>query len=124
MHQHVHDGVYQSLQLLDPALSKVLMLIMWLTLPIINAVSPQDFLDLVADFNLGSITDELSGSSPSPDLVLQSVDELPISLNGINISDEGLHTNKNLGDGGTRVNSWSIQIDGVCSDWYIPPVDI
>ena len=104
----VHDGVYQSLQLLDPALSKVLMLIMWLTLPIINAVSLQNFLDLVADFHLGSIADELSGSSSSPDLVFQSVEELPISINGINISHKGLHTNKNLGNGGTRVNSWGI----------------
>jgi len=120
----VHDGIDQSFQLLDPALSKVLMLIMWLTLPIINAVSPQDFLDLVADFHLGSITNELSGSSPSPDLILQSVDELPISLNGINISDKGLHTNKNLGNGGSRVNSWSIGIDGVLGNWLIPPVDI
>jgi len=39
----VHDGVDQCLQLLDPVLSKVLILIMWLTLPIINAVSLQDF---------------------------------------------------------------------------------
>ena len=104
----VHDGVDQSLQLLNPAFSKVLMLIMRLTLPIINAVSSQDFLDLVTDFHLGSITDELSGSSPSPDLVFQSVDELPISLNGIDIGDKGLHANKNLGNGGTRVNSWGI----------------
>ena len=104
----IHDGVDQSLQLLDPAFSKVLMLIMGLTLPIIDAVSPQDFLDLVTDFHLGSIAYELSGSSPSPDLVFQSVDELPISLNGIDISDKGLHTNKNLGYGGTRVNSWGI----------------
>ncbi len=53
----VHDGVRQSLQLMDPALSKILMLIMWLTLPIINTVSSQDFLDLVADFDLDLITD-------------------------------------------------------------------
>jgi len=58
----VHDGVYQNLQLLDPVLSKVLMLIMWLTLPIIDAVSPQDFLDLVANFHLGLITDKLVGA--------------------------------------------------------------
>jgi len=100
----VHDGVDQSLQLLDPVLRKVLMLIMWVTLPIINAVSPQNFLDLVADFDLGAVTDELSRSSLCPDLILQSVDELPISLNDINISYEGFHTNKNLTDGGTRVN--------------------
>jgi hypothetical protein len=120
----VHDGVYQSLQLLDPVLSKVLMLIMQPTLPIIDAVSPQDFLDLVTYFHLGSITYKLRGGSPSPDLVFQSIDELPISLNGIDISDKGLHTNKNLGYGGTRVNSWGVRVDGVHGNWLIPPVNI
>ena len=61
----VHDGVDQSLQLLDPALSKILMLILWFTLPIIDAVSMQDFLDLVADFHLGAVADEHSWGSPS-----------------------------------------------------------
>jgi len=120
----VHDGVDQSLQLLDPALSKVLMLIMQLTLPIINAVSLQDLLELVADFDLGMVTDELGRSFPCPDLILQCVDELLINFNGINISYEGFYANKNLSDGGTRVNSWSIGIDGVHGNRLIPPVNI
>jgi len=33
------------------------MLVMRLTLSIVNAVSPQDFLDLFADFKLGLIAD-------------------------------------------------------------------
>jgi len=102
----VHDGIDQSLQLLDPAFSKVLMLIMWLPLPIIDTVSTQDFFDLVADLHLGAVTDELSLGSPCPDLVFQSIDELLIGFNGINISDKGFDTNKDLSDGGTRVNSW------------------
>jgi len=58
----VHDGIDQCVQLLDPALSKVLMLIMGLTLSIINAVSTQNFLELVADSILCLITDECSGA--------------------------------------------------------------
>jgi len=81
----VHDGVYQGLQLLDLALSKILVLIMWLTLPIINAICAQNFFDLVADFHLGSITYELGGSTAGPDLVFQGIDELPIRLNGVDI---------------------------------------
>ena len=54
----VHDGVNQILQLLDPAFSKVLMLVMWLALPNIDAVSLQDSLDLVTNFHLGSIADD------------------------------------------------------------------
>jgi len=54
------------------------MLVVGLTLPIINAVVKQDFLDLVADFNLCPITnDELSGGSLCLDLVPKYVDELP-----------------------------------------------
>ena len=70
------------------------MLIMRLALPIIDAVSSQDFLDLVTAY-------ELSRSSPSPDLVFQSVDELPISLNGMDISDKGFNADKDLSNGGT-----------------------
>jgi len=56
----IHNGVNQGLQLLDVALSKVLMLVVWLALPIINAVGMQDFLDLVAYFNLSAVTDKLA----------------------------------------------------------------
>ena len=90
----VHDGVDQGLQLLDPVFSKVLMLIMRLALPITDAVRVQDFLDLVADLHLGAVTDKLSRGSPCPDLVFQSIDELPIGFDGINISDKGFDTTK------------------------------
>ena len=104
----VHDGVDQGLQLLDPVLGKILMLIMQFTLPIVDAVSMQDFFDLVADFYLGTVADELSWGSPCPNLVFQSIDELLINFNGINISDQGFGTNEDLSNGGTRVNSWGI----------------
>ena len=60
----VHDGVDQGFQLLDPVFSKVLMLIMWLALPIVDAVSAQDFLDLVAYLYLGTVADKLGQGSP------------------------------------------------------------
>jgi len=59
----VYDGVNQSLQLLDPALSKVLVLVVRLTLPVINAVGMQNFLDMVTNFHLSTITDKLSRGS-------------------------------------------------------------
>ena len=85
----IHDGVHQILELLDPAFSKVLMLIIRLALPVIDAVSVQDFLDLVTNLHLGTVTNKLGWGSPCPDLVFQSIDELPIGFNGINISDKG-----------------------------------
>ena len=97
----VHDGIDQCLELLDPLLCKILMLVMWFTLPVTNAVCVQDFLDLVAYLHLGAVTHKLSQSTSCPDLVFQSIDELPISFNGIYISDEGFNANKDLSDGGT-----------------------
>jgi len=120
----IHDGVNQSLQLLDPVFSKVLMLVMRLALPIVNAVSAQDFLDLVTYLNLSTITYKLSRCSSCQDLVFQSVDEMPVSFNGINTSDKGFDTNKNLSDSSTRVNSWSVRIYGVHCHWLVSPVYI
>jgi len=57
--------------MLDPVFSKVLILVVRLNLTIINAVVLHDLLDLVADFDLCPITDELSGGSPCLDLVFQ-----------------------------------------------------
>jgi len=67
----VHDGVHQGLKLLDPVLCKVLMLVVRLTLPVTDAISTQNLLDLVADFNLCPIAGELSRGSPGANLVFQ-----------------------------------------------------
>jgi len=81
----------------------------------------QNFLDLGAYFYLSLITDKLSGGSPCPDLVLKCVDELPVS---INICNERLHTNENLGNGGYLVYSGCIQVDGIGSNQFLPLMDI
>ncbi len=104
----VHDGVNQSLQLLDPVLCKVLVLVVRFTLQVINKVGMQNFLDLVTNFHLCPITDKLSRGSLCPDLVLKCADELPISLDGIDITYKRLHINKNLSNGDSRVNSWYV----------------
>ncbi len=92
----VHDGVDQGLELLDPSLCKILLLVMGFTLPVINAVGTQDFLDLVADFHLGAVTNKLGQGALCPDLVFQSIDELPISFNGIDISEQGIQCQQRL----------------------------
>ena len=97
----VHYGIDRCLELLDPTFSKILMLVMRFTLPVIDAICTQDFLDLVAYLHLGAVTDKLSRGASCPDLVFQSIDELPISFNGIYISDKGFNANKDLSDCGT-----------------------
>ena len=97
----IHNGVNQGLQLLDATFSKVLMLVVWFTLPICNAIGVQNFLDLIAYFDLSAVTDKLGRCSSCPNLVLKSIDELPISFDGVDICNEGFNANKNLGDGST-----------------------
>ena len=97
----VHDGIDQRLELLDPSLCKVLMLVMRFTLPVIDTVGAQDFLDLIADLYLGAIANKLSRGASCPDLVFQGIDELLISFDGIDISDEGFNADKDLSNGGT-----------------------
>ncbi len=92
----IHDCVNQSFQLLDPVLSKILVLIMWLTLTIIYAVGMQNFLDWVTNLHLSSVTNKLGWSTSGPDLIFQSVDELPISLNGIDISNQRFNVHIDL----------------------------
>jgi len=97
----IHNGVNQGFQLLDLALTKILMLVVWFTLPICNAICTQDFLDLVAYFNLCVVADKLGQCSPCLNLILQSIDELPISFDGVNICNKGFNANKDLGNGST-----------------------
>jgi len=87
----VHDGVNQYLQLLDPALSKALMLVVRLTLPIINAVSMQDFLDLNANFDF--LLSLMSLVWASHVVQIWSLSVL-MNCKTINSSCQRLHTNK------------------------------
>jgi len=82
----IHNGVNQAFELLDAAFSEVLVLVVWFTLPISDAIGTQDLLDLVAYFDLSTVTNKLGRRSSSPNLILKGVDELPIGLDGINIS--------------------------------------
>jgi len=79
------------------------MLMMSFTLPISNTVGPEYFPHLVANFHFGSVTDELSGGSPFPDLVLKCVDKLSVCLHGVYICNQRLYIHKDLGNGGSRL---------------------
>jgi len=60
--------------------SVVLVLMMWLGLPVGNAVHTKDLLDLIADFDLSMVADQFGQGSPFPDLIFQCVDKLPVGL--------------------------------------------
>ena len=56
------------------------MLLSWLALPIRDIEDAQDVLDFVADLDLGSITDELSWSSMTANVILKSVNKLTLGF--------------------------------------------
>jgi len=120
----IHNSINQSFQLLDVTFGKVLMLVVWLTLPICNAIGAQNFLDLVAYFDLSTVADKLGWCSPGPNLVLQCINELVVSFDSINICNKGFNANKNLSNGSAWVNSWGGRIYGICSHRFISPVNI
>jgi hypothetical protein len=50
----------------------------------------EDVLDLIADFDLGSITDEFSRGSRTANVILKSVDKLTLGLHTFDIGNKGL----------------------------------
>ena len=49
----IHDGVGPGLDGSIPPLSWILVLVVWLRLPIIDVIDPEDVLDLVGDLSFG-----------------------------------------------------------------------
>jgi len=120
----VHNGVNQGLKLLDASLGKVLVLVMWLTLPIRDAVGSQDFFHLITYLHLCVVADELIRCSPFSYLILKCIDKLLISLHRIHIGYKGFCANKHLCNGGSGVNGRSIRVDGICCNGFIMPMHI
>ena len=72
------------------------MLMMGLPLPILNDVVPEYVLYLVADFNLGSVTDQF-GHSVSPSyVILEYIDKLLVCLHWVDITYHGFCAYKEL----------------------------
>jgi hypothetical protein len=100
------------------------MLLVSFNLPTANEKGTKDILDLLADFNLGSVTDQFGRSTMLMDVVFKSVNKLLVRLHAINISEEGLSTNKDLSTGGSIINSWNISIDSISGHRFITAMHI
>jgi hypothetical protein len=60
----IHNGVSHLFYILVLAFSWILMLLMRFTLPIANDEGPEDILDSAAEFDLGTVADNLEGAPP------------------------------------------------------------
>ena len=71
----IQDSVGDTFDGLDSAFSRILMLVMRLTLPITNAVGVEDILGKATDFRLGTVTEEHVHGATLPDVVLECTDK-------------------------------------------------
>ena len=82
----VKEGIVDPLNILIASFSRILVLLVWLTLPVTYDEVPEDVLDLVANLNLGHITYELCHRSLLPDIILKDNDKLLIRLHRIDVT--------------------------------------
>jgi hypothetical protein len=75
------------------------MLLVWLTLPNVDAVGAKDVDNLTANFSLSAVADEFVRSSPLTDLVFKRVDKLFISLHTVDVGKESVVTNNKMSRG-------------------------
>jgi hypothetical protein len=96
-----------AFEFLPLAFSIVLMLIVRFTLPIGYVVHTEDVVDGPANFDLGTVTDELVHGTAITDYVTKRVNKVRFGLHANDIKDMGFAPHKNLGtlisaEGGNR----------------------
>jgi hypothetical protein len=109
---------------LDTTLSRILLLLVGLTLPVTNKQRSKEVMSTLTDLDLTSITDQAVGSSPFSDLIFKRVYELPISLNPVNVGDQGSRADKDNGRGSTVGNSRFIGVNDVTGDIFTATMNV
>jgi hypothetical protein len=109
---------------LDAAFGVVLLLVVRLTLPTWDTESMEDSFNLLANFYLGPVTDELTWGSPFAYIVFQHVDKFPAIFDSIGIRDVGVTTYKNDGSGGTLIKCRGIGVDDITCNGFVVAVNI
>jgi hypothetical protein len=103
----IKDSVGDRLDGLIPALRRVLLLLVGFTLPIRDAEGMKDVLNLLTDFDLSTVGNELSRSTMASNVILQGIDKLLVSL----------HV--------ATVNCWrSIQVNSIGGNGLVAAMDV
>ena len=78
----------------------------------------------LTDLDLTSITGQAVGSSPFSDLIFKRVYELPISLNPVNVGDQGSRADKDNGRGCAVGNSRFNGVNDVTGDIFTATMNV
>jgi len=117
----VKYSIGSGLDSLKTVFSRVLVLLVWFTLPAPYKKGTEDILKLFTDFNLGAVTDKFIGCTMLMDIIFKGVDKLLVSFNAVDVTNHGITTNKELGNSNTTVNS---RIHSICCHRFIAVVHI
>ncbi len=116
----IHNNIHAMFQLLNMALTGVLMLVMWFIHPGGNEKRMKNILDMVASLGLNIVTDEMGRSTLEADIVLQSIHKLSISLHAVSIKHSRISTSKIWAAvASTTINSRCVRENGISSYRFI-----
>jgi hypothetical protein len=96
---------------------------MWLTLSIINTQGKENIPDLVTDFDLSAVTDQLGQGITAVNVILEGVDKLYVALHTSTLVMKDLVL-KNLGSSLPTTKSKCVRIDSVGSNRFVMPMNI
>ena len=84
-----------------------------------NQECTKNILDLAGNEGCTTITDQSFHNTTCAYVILKGVDELLGRLDAINVSNQGITTNKDLSNLATMVNSRGVREDGVSGDGFM-----
>ena len=101
-------------------LSRVLLLVAALALPVVDQHGAKDILDAIGRFNLGRVGKETVHGSPLADLILEGVDEFLGQAHTVYVNDEGASADIELtAFVATGADGRSVCIDGISGNGFI-----
>jgi hypothetical protein len=98
---------------------RILMFMIWFTLPAPHAISVKDIHDLLTHFHLGTIAEKVCRSATVNDVIREDAGKHGYALQRINIGEERCSANKDLCIFLATINSRDIGFNGVSSNVLI-----
>ena len=120
----VHNAVCSILDGLKATFRRILLLLMRFTLPITNAEGAEDVKNLLTDFDLRTITDELRRSTTISNIIFQGVDKLAIGFDAVNVSYLSIKASKDNSCSSTVVDSRDVRVYNIASNRLVTTSDI
>ena len=114
----IHDAIGGVLDHLEAALGGVLLLLVGFTLPGRDKESTEDGHDLLADVDLGAITEKARGGTACLDVVFKGVHQLLVIFETVDVSDSSVGPHTKRVSSGAIIDSRRVRADNVHGDGF------